>query len=103
MLISFLRVFHGVFIFQAKKPAQRRNPWGPESYSELIIRAISNSPNQRLTLSQIYDWVAENISYFADKRDHNSSKGWKVSSDVIMYLILRHNTEDGHNLYLITF
>jgi len=62
-----------------KKSTSRRNAWGNMSYADLITQAIQSSPDKRLTLSQIYDWMVTNVSYFKDKGDSNSSAGWKVS------------------------
>ncbi|XP_037123814.1 forkhead box protein O1-A isoform X2 [Syngnathus acus] len=53
------------------------------SYADLITKAIESSPESRLTLSQIYDWMVKNVPYFKDKGDSNSSAGWKNS--------IRHN------------
>lgn len=64
---------------QSKKNSARRNAWGNLSYADLITQAILNSPEKRLTLSQIYDWMVQNVPYFRDKGDSNSSAGWKVS------------------------
>lgn len=61
-----------------KGGSTRRNAWGGMSYADLITSAISSSPERRLTLAQIYDWVVANIPYFKDKGDSNSSAGWKV-------------------------
>lgn len=61
-----------------KKSSSRRNAWGNLSYADLITQAISSSPEKRLTLSQIYDWMVTNVPYFKDKGDSNSSAGWKV-------------------------
>ena len=61
-----------------KKSTSRRNAWGNMSYADLITQAIQCSPEQRLTLSQIYDWMVQNVPYFKDKGDSNSSAGWKV-------------------------
>jgi len=61
----------------------RKNAWGNLSYADLITRAIQSSPEQRLTLSQIYEWMVRNIPYFKDKGDSTSSAGWKNS--------IRHN------------
>jgi len=63
----------------SKKTGSRRNAWGNLSYADLITKAIQTSPEQRLTLSQIYDWMVQNVPYFKDKGDSNSSAGWKVS------------------------
>lgn len=66
-----------------QKPSSRRNAWGNLSYADLITKAIQSSPEQRLTLSQIYDWMVQNVPYFKDKGDNTSSAGWKNS--------IRHN------------
>ena len=51
---------------------------GNLSYADLITKAIQSTPEKRLTLSQIYDWMVQNVNYFRDKGDSNSSAGWKV-------------------------
>ncbi|KAM9333649.1 forkhead box protein O1-B-like [Pholidichthys leucotaenia] len=68
---------------QRKSGSSRRNAWGNMSYADLITKAIENSPEKRLTLSQIYDWMVKCVPYFKDKGDSNSSAGWKNS--------IRHN------------
>ncbi|XP_012557861.2 forkhead box protein O1 isoform X1 [Hydra vulgaris] len=68
---------------QNPRKISRKNAWGNLSYADLICQAIQASPDQRLTLSQIYDWMVRNISYFKDKGDSTSSAGWKNS--------IRHN------------
>lgn len=70
---SLKRRYHS---FGVKKP--RRHAWGNLSYAEIITKAIGSSPEQRLTLSQIYDWMIKNIPYFATKSCAGSSAGWKV-------------------------
>ncbi len=62
-----------------QKNSSRRNAWGNFSYADLITQAIQNSPEKRLTLAQIYEWVVENVPYFSDKGDSASSSGWKVT------------------------
>lgn len=52
---------------------------GNLSYADLITKAISSATDNRLTLSQIYEWMVQNVPYFKDKGDSNSSAGWKVS------------------------
>ena len=64
----------------SKKSSSRRNAWGNLSYADLITQAIQSTPEKRLTLSQVYEWMVANIPYFKDKGDSNSSAGWKVSS-----------------------
>lgn len=63
-----------------KKNSSRRNAWGNMSYADLITQAIQSSPEKRLTLAQIYEWMVQNVAYFKDKGDSNSSAGWKVST-----------------------
>ncbi|KAJ8345414.1 hypothetical protein SKAU_G00296070 [Synaphobranchus kaupii] len=62
---------------QRKSSSSRRNAWGNMSYADLITKAIESSPEKRLTLSQIYDWMVKSVPYFKDKGDSNSSAGWK--------------------------
>lgn len=62
-----------------KSSSSRRNAWGNLSYADLITKAIESSPEKRLTLSQIYEWMVKSVPYFKDKGDSNSSAGWKVS------------------------
>ena len=68
-----------------QKNSSRRNAWGNQSYADLITQAIKSTPEQRLTLSQIYDWVVKNVPYFKDKGDSASSSGWKVISFLVLY------------------
>ncbi|CAD7090410.1 unnamed protein product [Hermetia illucens] len=67
----------------SKKNSSRRNAWGNLSYADLITHAIGSATDKRLTLSQIYEWMVQNVPYFKDKGDSNSSAGWKNS--------IRHN------------
>jgi len=66
-----------------KHKVSRRNPWGSYSYADLITQAIQSAPDQRLTLSQIYDWLTTNIPFFKERADVSTSAGWKNS--------IRHN------------
>lgn len=50
----------------------------PYSYSALIAMAIQNAPDKKLTLSQIYQYVAENFPFYKKSR-----AGWQNS--------IRHN------------
>ena len=62
----------------SKKPWSRRNAWGSMSYADLIGKAIESTTDKRMTLSQIYDWMIQNVPYFHDKGAGSSSTGWKV-------------------------
>lgn len=75
----------------SKKNSSRRNAWGNLSYADLITQAISSAADSRLTLSQIYEWMVQNVPYFKDKGDSNSSAGWKNS--------IRHNLS-LHNRFM---
>ncbi len=57
----------------------RKNAWGNLSYAELISKAIASSAEQRLTLSEIYDWMIKYVPFFRNKVDRISSAGWKVT------------------------
>lgn len=70
-----------------KKPSTRRNAWGCMSYADLITKAIESVPDKRLTLSQIYGWMIQNVPYFKDKGESNSSAGWKVR---LLFGVIRH-------------
>ncbi len=88
----------GVTAGTRQKPA-RRNAWGNQSYADLITMAIECSTDKRLTLSQIYDWMVQNVPYFRDKGDMNSSAGWKVlfalpRSSLLTYI---------HFIFLVSF
>uniref|UniRef100_A0A1B0DK25 Uncharacterized protein n=1 Tax=Phlebotomus papatasi TaxID=29031 RepID=A0A1B0DK25_PHLPP len=65
-------------VASSKKNSSRRNAWGNLSYADLITQAISSASDNRLTLSQIYEWMVQNVPYFKDKGDSNSSAGWKL-------------------------
>jgi forkhead box protein O3 len=75
----------------SKKTSSRRNAWGNLSYADLITKAIQTAPDTRLTLSQVYEWMVQNVPYFKDKGDSNSSAGWKNS--------IRHNLS-LHNRFM---
>ncbi|KAK6726078.1 hypothetical protein RB195_004409 [Necator americanus] len=71
-----------------KKPsdqlAQKKpNPWGEESYSDLIAKALESAPDGRLKLNEIYQWFSDNIPYFRERSSQEEAAGWKNS--------IRHN------------
>ncbi|KAK5974614.1 Forkhead box protein O [Trichostrongylus colubriformis] len=71
-----------------KKPsdqlAQKKpNPWGEESYSDLIAKALESAPDGRLKLNEIYQWFSDNVAYFRERSSQEDAAGWKNS--------IRHN------------
>jgi hypothetical protein len=75
-----------------KQNGPRKNSWGNLSYAELITRAIESSCDQRLTLSQIYDWIVRYVPYFKEKFDRTSSAGWKVC--IFLFQCVRKNRKN---------
>lgn len=61
-----------------KSPNSRRHEKPPYSYIALIVMAIQNSPNKRVTLSEIYHFLQQRFTFF-----RGSYQGWKNS--------IRHN------------
>ncbi|OAF67605.1 hypothetical protein A3Q56_04635 [Intoshia linei] len=58
---------------KSTKKNSRRNAWGNQSYADIITMSIVNSPEKRLTLSQIYEFMIKNIPYFKNRKDSNSA------------------------------
>jgi hypothetical protein len=58
----------------SKKP----NPWGEQSYADLITIALSTAPNGRLKLNEVYQWFSDNIPYFTERSSPEGAAGWKV-------------------------
>lgn len=69
----------------AKRPA-RRNPWGSETYSDLIAKAIESYPDKQATLQQIYDYISTHYTYFRERSDPPASAGWKVSPEFFSFV-----------------
>lgn len=103
----------GMVAGPAKKTSSRRNAWGNQSYADLITQAIGSVPEQRLTLSQIYEWMVQNVPYFKDKGDSNSSAGWKVRKRVdyrcnylynrLCLLFIKNKKCAGRRLVVVVF
>ena len=72
-------------------PYGRRNPWGPFSYAQLITQAICSEPDQRMTLNQIYEFLISNFPYFAERRSHQQSAGWKVKLSSLPWHVVAAN------------
>lgn len=46
----------------------------PYSYAELIKKAIESSPQRKMTLNEIYEWICKNFPYYREGQN-----GWKVN------------------------
>jgi hypothetical protein len=64
----------------ATSSGKKPNPWGEESYSDLIARALCNTIDGRLKLNEIYQWFSDNIPYFAARSSQEEAQGWKVQN-----------------------
>lgn len=62
----------------ANQSHKKPNPWGEESYSDLIARALACSADGRLKLNEIYQWFSDNIPYFGQRSSQEEAQGWKV-------------------------
>lgn len=56
-----------------KNPQDLVSGKSPYTYATLINYAIANSPNKKLTLNEIYNWIMENYPYYK-----TAGAGWKV-------------------------
>ncbi|TKR96181.1 hypothetical protein L596_010238 [Steinernema carpocapsae] len=79
-----------------RKPAdalaqKKPNPWGEESYSDLIAKALEVAPEGRMKLNEIYAWFSDNIPYFRERSSQEEAAGWKNS--------IRHNLS-LHNRFM---
>lgn len=52
------------------------------SYANLITFAINSSPEKRMTLSEIYQWICDKYPYYRD-----AGNGWKVCGFVLVHVI----------------
>lgn len=60
-------------------PTRPRSAWGNFSYADLITLAILSSSDRKMTVKEIYAWVARNIPHYDTKKYEPAASGWKVS------------------------
>jgi hypothetical protein len=72
-----------------------------KTYSELIVEAIESHPQKRLTLSQIYEWLIENVPTCWENANKPSSTGWKncVRHNLSLHKEFRRQPIDTKNSY----
>lgn len=54
------------------------------SYAELIKLAVNSSPNQRMTLNEIYGWIMQRYPYYRIQ-EQEGNQSWKVSSSCLNF------------------
>lgn len=73
----------------------------PYSYSALIAMAIHGAPNRRLTLSQIYQYVADNFPFYnKSKASWQNSIRHNLSLNDCFMKVPRDDSDPGKNTFL---
>lgn len=73
------------------------------SYAQMIGMAILRAPNRRLTLSQIYDWIATTFSFYRTdpKRGWHNSIRHNLSLNKAFMKVERPKTDTGKGSYWV--
>ena len=73
------------------------------SYAQMIGMAILRAPNRRLTLSQIYDWIATTFSYYRNdpKRGWHNSIRHNLSLNKAFMKMERPKSDSGKGSYWV--
>lgn len=70
----------------------RVNPWGKISYKSMLRKAILSSPQQKLMLQDIYKYLEENYTYFAERSASKKERGQWCNS-------VRHNLSSNKKTF----
>ncbi|MES1903188.1 MAG: Forkhead box protein P4 [Paramarteilia canceri] len=70
------------------------------TYAQMIRKAIESSPSGSRTLSEIYNWMQMNYSYFANSPNSNWKNAVRHNLSLYAYFV-RHRSPHGGSLWSI--
>lgn len=72
-----------------------------KTYSELIVEAIESHPQKRLTLTQIYKWMIDNVPSCGQNANQPSNAGWKncIRHNLSLHKVFQRFPIDAKNSF----